>query len=696
MSKTLVFEIGTEEMPAGAARNAVEQMRVNAVGLLGDYRLTEVDTGAELEVYATPRRLALMVPGLSEAQKAAVEVVKGPPKRVAFAADGSPGPAAVGFAKTQGVDLNDLTVREVDGGEYIFAVKEHPGRPAVEVLPELLAALVGSIEFTKTMRWGRGQLRFIRPIRWLLALYGDQVVPLELDGLVSGRRTYGHRFLAEGPFELAGADEYKTTMEKAKVRFSNESAEAATVKAMIEAAAASAGGLAAVNPRVLEEVVYLVEDPHAVVGTFDKEFLKIPRAVLVTAIESHQRYFPIEDSAGKLMPLFAVVHNGDPKYDEQIARGHERVIRARLADAAFFFHEDTKTTLESKVERLKGVVWQKKLGTVFEKVERVRRVGARLAVILKMDEKQKSGIDRAAVLAKADLTTSMVIEFTDLQGEVGREYALVDGEDGEVAAAIAEHWRPRFAGDELPQTSAGQVVALADKIDTIVGCFLVGLIPSGSADPYSLRRQAAGIIGILGATQWQIGILELIQLAIDNYAGAGISPADPIAITAQLQDFIFARLKRSLVDAGAGPETIEAVAAAGFDVVGEIAERVRLIDDFAGKNQLEDIKLAFTRCQNLAKGVSGEEVDPGLFEHDEERRLYDDCLLAKTETDKVMADGRLELVINILSSMRAPIDSFFDTVLVMAPDEKVRANRLRLLNLCLSVSRRIADFSKLP
>lgn len=709
MAPTLVFEIGTEEMPAAAVDYGLAKIKAEAENLLREFRIM---TGGDMmlnsqqnrelsfvspefvESYGTPRRLVLIVRALSGQQEAATEDVKGPPKQVAFTEAGEPAQAARGFARTQGVDVADLQVREVGGREYVFATKEHPGLETGAVLPEVLVRLAKSLEFAKTMRWGGGRLRFIRPIRWLLALYGDQVVPFELDGLVSGRLTYGHRFLAEGPFEVANADEYEKTMAEAKVVISS-ARRLERIKSEIDSAAEAAGGRIA-DYKVLDEVVNLVEDPYVKVGSYDEDFLKIPRAVLVTAMESHQRYFPIEDNDGKLMSLFAVVHNGDPKYGEQIVRGHERVIRARLADAAFFFDEDVKTTLEAKVDRLKGVVWQTKLGTVFKKTGRIRKLAASLADILILSEEQKSKIDRAALLAKADLTTSVVIEFTDLQGDVGREYALVDGEDAETAEAIGEHWRPRFAGDDLPKTITGQVVALADKIDTIAGCFLVGLIPSGSADPYSLRRQAAGIVGILGATQPQIGILELMKLAIDSYAQAGICATDNKAVEAQLRDFIFARLKRALVEAGASADAFEAVIAAGFDVVGDIAARVRIIDELRGKNELEDIKIAFTRCQNLVKAGTGVNVDENLFEHDEERRLYGECVRAGERMDEIVAGGKLEPAIEVLASLREPIDNFFDAVLVMAEDEKVRANRLALLNRCLGVSRRIADFSKLP
>ena len=693
-NKTLVFEIGTEEMPAASAAAGVAHFQTEARKLFHDFRLKTSTSPSDTIAYGSPRRLVLLVPGLAQRQESAVEEVRGPPARAAFGEDGLPTKAGEGFAKSQGVDVKALEIREVEGREYVYAIREHLGLAAQEVLPDLLTALMKSLEFPKTMRWGTGQTRFIRPIRWLLALYGNKVIPLDLDGLVSGRQTFGHRFLAEGPFELSQADDYKKTMAQARVNFSNETLAHQTIQEKIKKVAKIAGGRAVIDERVLSEVAYLVEEAHAVVGGYDKDFLKIPRPVLVTAMQSHQRYFPIEDDKGRLLPLFGVVHNGDPSFDDQIRHGHERVLRARLADAAFFFHEDTKTSLESKVVRLKGVVWQAKLGTIYDKIERTRLIGGLISEKIGLNKTQRERVDRAILLSKADLTSSMVIEFPDLQGIIGREYALVDKEDPEVAEAISEHYKPRFAGDEPASTQTGQVTALADKIDSIAGCFLVGLIPTGSADPYSLRRQAAGIIGILSQTSWQIGILELVTLAIDTYTRANISSKDAADIAAKLQDFIVARLKRSLSDIGE-PDTIEAVLAAGFDNVGEIIKRVRLIEESKGKKDLEDTKLAFTRCQNLADLELGDQVSEGLFEDDAEKQLFIEVSRARARMPRIVKSGNLSPALELLASMRPSIDSFFDAVLIMAPDLEIRANRLKLLNLLVGVSSQVADFSKM-
>ncbi len=692
--RTLVFEIGTEEMPAASAAAGVAHIQSEARKLFQDFRLKTAARPQDTIAYGSPRRLVLIVSGLAQRQESAVEEVRGPPGRAAFGEDGLPTKAGEGFAKSQGVDVKDLEIRKVEGREYVYAVKEHPGLAVEEVLPDLLTSLMKSLEFPKTMRWGSGQTRFIRPIRWLLALYGDKVIPLDIDGLDSGRLTFGHRFLAEGPFELEQADDYKKTMAQAKVNFSNEALARKTIEEKIEKVAKTAGGRAVINERVLGEVAYLVEDAHAVVGGYDKDFLKIPRPVLVTAMESHQRYFPIEDDKGRLLPLFVVIHNGDPVFDSQIRHGHERVLRARLADAAFFFHEDTKTSLESKVLCLKDVVWQAELGTIFEKIERTRLIGGLISEKVGLNRTQREKVDRAILLSKADLTSLMVIEFPDLQGVIGREYALVDKEDTQVANAISEHYKPRFAGDEPASSLTGQVTALADKIDTITGCFLLGLIPTGSADPYSLRRQAAGIIGILSQTDWQIGILELVKLAIDTYTRANISSKDAAEIAAKIRDFIDARLKRSLSDVGE-PDTIEAVLAAGFDNVGQIIKRVRLIEESKGKKELEDIKLAFTRCQNLADLELGDQVSEGLFEDNAEKQLFIEANQARARMLEIVKSGDLSPSLELLASMKPSIDSFFDAVLVMAPDLEIRANRLRLLNQLVGISSHVADFSKM-
>ncbi len=471
------------------------------------------------------------------------------------------------------------------------------------------------------------------------------------------------------------------------------------VESLVKEAASAAGGRAFVDPtdtKVLDEVAFLVEDPHVVVGDFDQEFLKVPRAALETAMKSHQRYFPMEDSAGRLMARFAVVHNGDPAAAERIRRGHERVLRARLADAAFFFEEDTKTTLESKVDNLKTVVWQRKLGTIYDKTMRVRSLAARLTDLLGEGDETRALVDRAALLAKADLTTSMVIEFTDLQGVIGSEYARVDGEPEPVVEAVAEHYRPRFAGDELPKETVSQVVALADKLDTLAGCFLVGLIPTGSADPYALRRQAAGVVQILAQTGWSFAILGLVKLAIDNYEEAAVKGGEPGKAIGELHDFMVARVRRWLDDVGASQAAVEAVLSAGHDVVAFIDERVSLLDAFEGKKELEDIKLAFTRCRNLASPELGHEVDTKLFDDPAEEKLLKAAQSAREELKKELGAGRLDAAMMVLASMRPPVDEFFEAVMVMAKEETVKNNRLRLLNMCVGMSDEIADFSKLP
>lgn len=697
MTRRLLLEIGVEEMPAAAAAAGIDQLVENAARLFSENRLLAPDA-ARPHVFGTPRRLTLIIDALPTSQRSEVLEIKGPPVARAFDADGGPTAAATGFAKAQGVSVDQLEPRESGGASYLFAVKESHGRPSAEVLPEILPALVRSLEFTKAMRWGTGTFKFIRPVRWFAALFGADIVPFEVDGLSSGRRTFGHRFLAEGPFDIADAADYEAVMKAARVEF-DQTTRRSHIESLVLTTTAQSGGRALTDPddqRVLDEVNFLVEEPHVVIGDFDADFLRVPQAALVTAMKSHQRYFPIEDEAGELLPRFAVVHNGDPAQADTIRSGHQRVLRARLADADFFFSEDTKTSLVSKVENLKTVVWQAKLGTLWQKTERVRALTAELARALNAGPEETALADKAALLAKADLTSSMVIEFTELQGIIGREYALVDGEDPRVADAILEHYLPRHAGDDAPASLIGQIVSLADKLDSLAGCFLVGLIPTGSADPYSLRRQAAGAVRILERTEWSFAILELIGLAVAGYAGAAIEGGQPREASSKLHEFIATRLKRRLLDAGYAAEIIEAVMAAGHDTVADVVMRVSLIDGLKGMKELEDVQLAFTRCRNLARPELGEAVEPDLFEDPSEGSLFESAVAARPRVEEALAGARPAEAVGILASLRPPIDEFFEAVMVMVEDAKVKENRLRLLNICVALSERVADFSKLP
>ncbi len=682
----LLLEIGTEEMPSQAVYSGIEQLKTNAVVFFEDNRLSV----GEIETFGTCRRLVLTVKNLAEKQEEAVKEIKGPAKKIAFDEAGRPQAAALGFARSQQVKVEELIIKD-GGGEYLFAVKKMAGIETVEILPKLLPELILSIQFPKTMRWGTGDIKFIRPIRWLTAFFGSRAIDFTLDGLESGNFTFGNRYLPQTKLVINNIEAYFKQMEAAKV-IVDQGRRRALVVAEVKRAAERRGGEADIEPKVLSEVVNLVESPQALTGTFAEEFLTIPEPVIKTAMESHQRYFPIEKGAG-LMPAFIVVQNGDPDFAEHIVKGHERVLRARLADAAFFFKEDTRRPLAEKTELLKAVVYQKKLGSIFDKIKRLDRLCIWAGKQLKISSQESEYLRRAAYLCKSDLVTGMVGEFPELQGIIGKEYALVDGEPMQVAAAIAEHYLPRYSGDVLPQTLVGSLLALADKIDSVVGYFCIGLVPSGSRDPYALRRQAQGAIEIIAQTAADIDIFEFIGESKRIYQLSGLPCADNNM--AELEKFWRTRLTKYLVSQGFLPEVVDAVMGAGFTGYSSIIARLRVLTQHRQEQGLTDAVLAFTRCINLADEGLGIEVDTVLFTTDAERSLWERIVKADELSLKAVQAGDFDELLEILAASKAEIDNFFETVMVMADDVKLKENRLRLLNICVRLAFRLADLSKL-
>jgi len=685
--RDFVFEIGTEELPSSAVYDGIAQLQVNVPKALDDAGLQY----GEIGVVATPRRLAVLVSELAERQSDTVGTHKGPATRAAFDADGRPTPAAIGFARGKGVAVEDLHVVEDDSGSYVYATVETVGLPASEVLPGLLARLVENLEWAKSQRWGDGTARFPRPVRWLLAVHGTDVVKVEFAGLTAGRVTYGHRFLAPGPIEILGAFEYPAALEKAKVAV-DQDVRARMLREGIEVVASHNGGTPVVPEKTFAEVVNLVEWPTIAVGTFDAEFLAVPREMLQHAMTSHQRYFPVERADGSLDNRFIVAHNGDAMRTEQIIRGHERVIRARLADAAFFYHEDLALPLEKWASKLETVVFQERLGTTAEKVERIERLAQTLASMIDAPADQSAFAARAAVLAKADLVTNAVVEFTDLQGVMGRYYALAAGETPEVALAIEEHYRPRFAGDELPSTVAGRIVSIADKADTIAGIFAAGLAPKGSADPFALRRSAIGIIQMA---------LDGTPVTLDALIAEALRPLaaqlsfDVEATGEAIKAFFVGRLEKILRDRSQAYDTVDAVLAVAADDPADALARCEALTSFrSSRDDMEDLSVAYTRAKNLAKPELGTATDTALMGA-EEVVLSDALEQAEKVTAELMAQRAYSMTLEALAALRAPIDEFFDKVLVMDENSDLRENRLRLLNRFVAVFGEFADFSRL-
>ena len=687
MSRDLVFEIGTEELPSRPLYGAIEQLSVAVPKALDDARL-EYDT---VRVTGSPRRLVVTVTELSEAQDDAVHTSKGPAVRVAFAEDGTPSKAAIGFARGKGVDVSELTVVEDDNGSYVYATVEVKGVSAQEVLPGLLAHLAENIEWPKSQRWGSGDARFARPVRWLLALFGGEVVAVQFADLTAGRITYGHRLLAPGAIEVPGAGEYQLALERGRVIADHEE-RARVLREGIQSVAAQLDAEAVVDEKTFSEVVNLVEWPTVAVGTFDADFLEVPREILESAMTKHQRYFPVQRPDGSLDNHFIVAHNGDPVRTAAIVSGHERVIRARLSDASFFYHEDLARPLETCVGRLDSIVFQVKLGTLGDKVGRMERLAASIAVLVGAPTDETSYAVRGAHLAKADLVTAAVIEFNDLQGVMGGYYATAGGEQPGVARAIVEHYLPRFAGDALPSTLAGRIVALSDKLDTIAGIFAAGMAPTGSADPYALRRSAIGVLQILlGGTAARLD--DLVSASLAGYDG--VLPFDVEATGAAIKEFFVGRLQGILRDRGHAYDTIDAVLSVAADDPSDALARCEALSAFrSARDDMEDLSVAYTRAKNLAKPELGTSADRSLM-GEPEVVLADALDTAEGLAGELLAQGAYSALLETYAGLRGPIDEFFVNVMVMDPDSALRDNRLRLLNRFVALFGRFADFSLL-
>jgi len=687
MSRTLLFEIGVEEIPSAPLYNAVTQLKTRTMAALESARLG-YDT---VETYGSPRRLALVVTGLAARQDDLSLTVKGPAVKAAFDADGNPTKAAEGFARSRGIAVEDLKRGEIDGGEYVLAHVEETGRAAIEVLPELLATLAGAIDWPKAQRWGSGTTRFIRPVRWLVALLDGDIVPVRFAGLEAGRTTMGHRFLS-GPIEIAHASEYLDAMCRGHVLVDAEE-RAESIRRQIDEAAASLNARAVVPEKTFAEVVNLVEFPTVGIGRFDERFLRVPREIVEEAMESHQRYFPLETADGALLDRFLVVHNGDPARTGAIVTGHERVIRARLADAAFFVEEDLAHPLEEYVRRLDTIVFHEKLGSVGAKVERIEELTRALAEAIDAPADEGAYAVRAAHLAKADLVTHAVIEFTSLQGVMGMRYAQAAGEAEGVAEAIVDHYRPRHAGDEMPRSLAGKLVSIADKLDTIVGIFAIGQGPTGSADPYALRRSAIGILTMMVDGGVRFDLDRGIGAALEGYAEA-LPSLDPNAVGATVKAFFDGRLAVMLKDRGFTYDEVDAVMAVTSADPADTLRRITALAAFRRTEAGADLSVAFRRAANLADPAAGTVTDP-LLMGAEEGALDRALVIASERVGALMASRDYDAALAGLADLRAPVDAFFESVLVMDKDEALRRNRLALLNRLGSLFNGFADFGKL-
>ncbi|WP_302948625.1 glycine--tRNA ligase subunit beta [uncultured Selenomonas sp.] len=678
MKRDLLFEIGTEEIPAHVMPHLLEDLAQLAETMLKEHRLSY----EKVRTLGTPRRAALIVMGLAERQEDVNTETRGPSVAIAFDADVNPTKAGAGFARGQGVDPSALIQR--DG--YVYASVHESGAATAELLTSLLPDLVRAIPLPNSMRWGNLDFRFIRPIRWFVALYGTEIVPFTLAGVTSGNHSRGHRTLAPADFVITSAADYEAACEKAYIIVDPERRRAMICEQITETAKAC-GGTAEITPDLLEEVLYLVEYPTALSGSFEEKYLALPSEAVITPMRDHQRYFPVKAADGSLLPAFITVRNGGKAHLDVVAHGNERVLRARLADAQFFFDEDRRKSLAEHREKLKTVVFQRGLGSMYEKTERLTALTT--AIVEEMAAGDADGTAladarRAAELSKADLVTGMVTEFTELQGIMGREYALLDGESPAVACAIDEQYMPRFAGDELPQTPLGVALSVADKIDNIVGTFSQGRIPTGSQDPFGLRRQALGLVLMLIEQESTMLLSDLVDEACDLYDLEEFRDKMQVYVA----DFIRLRLKNVLSERGVRYDVQEAVLG-DVDLVADVPVRAAYVERLLASEGGDALVQSFVRVGNIARSVTGGTVDPALFQAEEEGAL----LSAYQAAAAARAEG--EDTLPAEQALGRAIDTFFDAVMVMDKDVRIKENRLSLLKMIDDYLLETADYSKI-
>jgi glycyl-tRNA synthetase beta chain len=694
--RNLLLEIGTEEIPSRFCQPALDQLKANAQKALADARIDF----ALADVFGTPRRLVLYVKDLALVQKDVEVVQKGPAKKVAFDASGNPTIPVQKFAQSQGLAVEDLEVQKDEkGNEYMYARKLVKGESIAKVLPQILAGLVLSIDWPKSMRWGDRSIRYARPIRWILAMLGDRRVPFDVDGIQTVNTTMGHRVLGPGlPIVIDNADDYFPKVTSAYVMV-DQQIRRQVIWQEITSQAHNVGGYVPPDEDLLEELNWLVEQPTAFAGSFDPAFLDVPPQVLVTTMKENQRYFPVykDQTCTDLLPYFIAVRNGEKDYIEIVRAGNEKVLAARLSDARFFWDEDRKHPLASFNEKLRNVVFQEKLGTQYERVVRVTALAEKFSTVLGLSQAEKEQAVKAAQLCKADLTTKMVFEFPEVQGYMGQQYLLREGGDPAVAKAIFEHYLPRGAGDELPRSKPGIAVALADKLDTLAGYFSIGMIPTGSQDPFALRRAAQGAVQTMVENSLEVDMVELAALAVEGY---NLGNDQAYKTLTDLHEFLKARLKVLMEAREYRYDVIDAVLAAGARRPYDAMRRAEALSKLMGEAEFAAVTGAFKRVSNLAgkageAGVVAVDVDPELFAEAAERDLYGAFVDLRPDMKMALEAGDYEQFYRIATRLKSPVDAFLDNVRVNADDQAVKANRYSLLIAVGSLLSAPADLARL-
>jgi len=691
--ENVVLEIGTEEIPAQYMENALKNLDQLAKKHLEVARINY----REIKVYGTPRRLILFIFHIKEKQEDIFQKIKGPAYSIAYNKDSQPQKPALKFAQGQGVNVEDLIVEDTKKGKYIFAPKSIIGKPTIDLLCQIFPKLIKGIQFPKSMRWGEKSLRFIRPIRWILALYGKEIIKFDIDGLNSENITYGHRLLAPQKIKVSSIQEYFKKLEKSYVIIDPKIREN-IIKTDIKQIIKEISGEKIINEKQLKEIIYLVEYPNAILGKYDKKYLGLPKDVLTVVMEKHQKYFPVFKNKDELLPQFIVIINNSKKHASKIKEGNENVLRARLEDAKFFYQEDQKITLEKSVDKLKNVIFQEKLGSLFDKAKRLELLCDYISDSLRVKEKVKKDLLRSAHLCKADLVTEMVKEFPELQGIMGKEYAILSGERKEVAEAIFEHYLPRFSGDRLPVTKGGMILGIADKVDTIIGCFVMGLTPTGSQDPYGLRRQSRGKIAIILKNNLEISLKDIIQKSLSLYKES-VSvelKIDENKIVSQILSFLKQRVKNIFLEEGNRYDVIDAVLAVESDGDAvDIKNRIKAIEELYNQPIFRKILSSSNRVLNLSKNNEENEINRSLLKEKAELNLYHNYESIYSRTREFIFNKEYNKIFKLLGDLCEPVDEFFDQVLVMDKDKDIRRNRIALIKKIGILFNQVADLSKI-
>ncbi|ETS93682.1 glycine--tRNA ligase subunit beta [Veillonella sp. AS16] len=682
MAKDLLFEIGAEEIPAGFMPNILGQLKQLAETKLNDAHLPF----ESIATYGTPRRLALIVKGLADTSAEISERHKGPSASIAYDADGNATKAAIGFARGKGLDVADLVVE--DG--YIYAETKTAGVSAKDIVTDMLPQLITGLNFPKSMHWGNLDAKFVRPVRWLVALLDEEVIPVEFATVKSGNVTRGHRFLGADEFTIKNAASYVDTLKENFVMVDQDARRELISKQLHDIAASNKASIVW-DDDLLEEINYLVEWPTALCGGFEESYLALPDAAIITPMKDHQRYFPLVDQEGKLLPMFLTVRNGSDHSIEVVQAGNERVLRARLDDAKFFFNEDRKKPLIEHQDGLTKIVFQEGLGNLADKTERLLELGRIFGEECDLHEDAAVVLERATTLAKTDLTTGMVTEFTELQGVMGKEYALLDGESEDVAEAIFEQYLPRFAGDVLPQTEAGKVLSIIDKVDNIVATFSRGLIPTGSQDPYALRRQTIGILNILLGSDWNISLRPIFKASMKLL---NVPDDKQDELLGQVEEFFTLRLKNIFLDREVPHHVIDLLLSNNEL---SVADAEGLVNALLANRIDEDVELvqAYTRMYNLVKDVTYESVNASLLKEDAEKALFEAASKAYEASLAAWDAHDYDAVVAVPAMLVPAINTFFEDVMVMDKDEAIKNNRLQLLRLAYNVMAIIGDISAL-